>query len=144
MDHSFDRKLKQKLEDQSPEALGHRPDRERMWQQISGRQKRKPFILPAWASHAAAVAAGLLIGILLLSRHREAAPLTAMHTLPAIAATGTRTDTVYVPQATQTLPHSTAIAPTPQRKSALSPAAAAIQQQPQPAIQQPEEVAPVK
>jgi len=122
MDNSFDRLLKEKLADQSPEALGLRPDREKLWQQVEARKKQKVRLIPLWLSHTAAVAAGLLIAFFFLPHKGN----NTKESVPAVAGRQTviKTDTVFVLQAatatgpgmpTTTIPqhHNRAAAATP-------------------------------
>ncbi|WP_157977238.1 hypothetical protein [Taibaiella helva] len=97
MDNSFDRLLKEKLADQSPEALGFRPDREKLWQQMEAKKKRQTRLIPLWLSHTAAVAAGLLIAFFFLPHKGN----NTKESAPAVAGRQTviRTDTVFVLQA---------------------------------------------
>lgn len=128
MDNSFDRDLKRKLENQSPESLGFRPDRDKLWQQIESGKKKKTRLVPLWLSHTGAVAAGLLIAFFVLSRRAaepEHRPM-AVHVQPAIR---TITDTVYAPATPQTVqqqPQVAAVATAPsgsrQKTAALPPA----------------------
>ncbi len=71
MSGSFEERLKQKLEQSSPEELGYRPDREQLWHKVVTRQKRRSLPLRLWLSHAAAIAAGLLIGGFFLATYKD-------------------------------------------------------------------------
>ncbi|WP_118975863.1 hypothetical protein [Taibaiella koreensis] len=97
MDNSFDRLLKQKLAGQSPESLGFRPDREKLWQQVEAKRKKKTRLIPLWLSHTAAVAAGLAVGFFFLSREEKTRPEQQPVAVHQPAAT--RPQTVSPPQA---------------------------------------------
>lgn len=106
MKDSFDRGIKQKLEDLTPEELGYRPDREKIWGKIAQKKKAKIIPFPSWITHAAAVAAGLLIGAFFLNRHHQdpesksvVASPKSIQSLPQKVTI--RTDTVYVLQAAE-------------------------------------------
>lgn len=112
MDNSFDRDIKQKLANQSPESLGFRPDRDKLWQQIESRKKKKTRLVPIWLSHTGAVAAGLLIAFFVLSRRTAGPEQKPMAVQPSVR---TVTDTIYIqstPQATQQ-PQLAAVATSP-------------------------------
>ncbi len=99
MEDHFDRDIKQKLEGITPEELGYRPDREKLWQQVSGKKKTRSIPFPAWITHAAAIAAGLLIGAYFFSREKgpEQMPVPLAHTGTVVAPPAkTTVDTVYV------------------------------------------------
>lgn len=101
MEDHFDRDIKQKLEGLTPEELGYRPDREKLWQQVSGKKKSKTIPFPTWITHAAAIAAGLLIGAYFFSREKGQeqntvpAAYTGSASLPRVK---TIVDTIYVAQ----------------------------------------------
>lgn len=71
MKSSFDQKIKQQLEESSPEDLGYKPDRDNLWSRIEAKQNRKRLPLRMWLSHAAAIAAGLIIGSYFLTTYRQ-------------------------------------------------------------------------
>ena len=70
MEHEFDDELRQRLERTTPESAGFQLNKEALWRKIEQKQKKKSKLLLKWLSHTAAVAAGLLIGILLF-QHKE-------------------------------------------------------------------------
>ena len=81
-----------------PEALGYRPDRERLWGRISRRQARPRRMYLLWVSHAAAVLIGILLVTLLPARHeRQAQQAPAVITIaappPAVIAAASSADT---------------------------------------------------
>lgn len=123
MDNSFDRLLKQKLADQSPESLGFRPDREKLWQQVEAKKKQKARLIPLWLSHTAAVAAGLLIAFFFLPHKSDHTTSIA----PAVANRQTivKTDTVLVMQPAPAASHST-IATAPPHRSHSTAATSVI------------------
>lgn len=87
--------IKNRLEDASPEELGYRPDREGMWNRIAPGPAKRTMPFLRWATHAAAVAAGLLLGFFLWTGSgREQAPGLAQqeHIPPAQVIR----DTVYL------------------------------------------------
>lgn len=71
MKSSFDQQLKKQLEESSPEDLGYKPDRDKLWSRIEAKQTRKRMPLRLWVSHAAAIAAGLIIGYFLLTTYNQ-------------------------------------------------------------------------
>ncbi len=71
MKPSFDQRLKQQLEQSSPEDLGYRPDRDKLWSRIEAKQKRQTLPLRLWVSHAAAIAAGLVVGSYFLTTYNR-------------------------------------------------------------------------
>lgn len=74
MKTSFDQQLKQQLDQSTPEDLGYKPDRDKLWNRIEAKQKRKTLPLRLWVSHAAAIAAGLVIGSYFLTTYRTEEP----------------------------------------------------------------------
>jgi hypothetical protein len=99
MKEDFERRLKQKLEQATPEELGYRPDKEQLWNRITTQQK-KPKTLPlvTWITHAAAIAAGLLIGAFFLNWENQPAAVQLMPDVVSSQKLKIRTDTVYVLQ----------------------------------------------
>jgi len=95
MKDSFERDLKQKLEQATPEELGFRPDRDKLWSRINAQPKAKAMPLRTWITHAAAIAAGLLIGAFFLNREQQPAITTGT---PPLSKVKIKTDTVYVLQ----------------------------------------------
>ncbi len=71
MKSSFDQQIKQQLEQSSPEDLGYKPDRDKLWNRIEAKQNRKRVPIRMWLSHAAAIAAGLIIGSYFLTTYRQ-------------------------------------------------------------------------
>lgn len=137
MDHSFDRHIKQKLGNSSPEELGYKPDREQLWKRVEAKKKKKGRPLILGFSHAAAVAAGLLIGFFLLSRDQASKDTPAVAGASVATVTRTIRDTVYVPQVKQqTGPAVVYVAPKDKQP-------AARQQQQYLPVQQPETTQPV-
>ncbi len=98
MKDSFERDLKQKLEQATPEELGFRPDRDKLWGKINAQPKTKTVPLRTWITHAAAIAAGLLIGAFFLNRDQQPAVATGTPPLSSSQKVKIKTDTVYVLQ----------------------------------------------
>jgi hypothetical protein len=71
MKTSFDQQLKQQLDQSRPEDLGYKPDRDKLWGRIEAKQKRKTLPLRLWISHAAAIAAGLVVGSYFLTTYNK-------------------------------------------------------------------------
>lgn len=65
MHNEHEDNLKSRLNEAAPEALGYRPDREKIWAKVNARPAAKVWPLGRWFSHAAAVAAGLVLGFFL-------------------------------------------------------------------------------
>ncbi len=94
MNSAFDRNIKQELENASPEMLGYRPDRDKLWDKIAEKKKKKTIPFTLWISHAAAVAAGLVIGIFFLMKEKTEQPALVSKQPSAIIQKVT--DTIYV------------------------------------------------
>lgn len=75
MKNSFD-KIKNSLEEASPEDIGLPLDREKLWAKVEAKQRKRTIVFRPWISHAAAVAAGLIVGIYFWSGSDNAAPET--------------------------------------------------------------------
>ncbi|GEM_PF-5549818 len=73
MKNSFD-KIRNSLEEASPEDIGLPLDREKLWAKVEAKQRRKTIVFRPWLSHAAAVAAGLIVGIYFWSGSDNATP----------------------------------------------------------------------
>lgn len=104
MEHSFDRDIKQKLQDITPEEAGYRPDRDKLWQSIEAKKAPKRKTLPFWLGHAAAVAAGLLLGFFFSypgGNIQQEHTVAGTHVAPIIK---TIRDTVYLQQPAQSVP----------------------------------------
>ena len=71
MKNAFEHKLKQSLEQASPEDVGHSFDRNKLWAKVAAKQQRKTVMFKPWLSHAAAVAIGLVLGLYLWSDNKE-------------------------------------------------------------------------
>jgi hypothetical protein len=122
MKNTFDKDLKQRLDDASLQEAGLRFDKEKLWGKIEKKKakKRMPFL--PWLSHAAAIAAGLAIGIFLFVPKGQQ-PLNDHHLViqqKEVPVVRTITDTVYIvknePQQYQK-PASVAISKIPQQAS---------------------------
>ena len=98
MKDAFERDLKQKLEQATPEELGLRPDKDKLWGKIATQPKPKAMPLRNWITHAAAIAAGLLIGAFFLNREQQPTVATGMPRLSSSQKLKIQTDTVYVLQ----------------------------------------------
>lgn len=136
MKSSFDQQIKQQLEQSSPEDLGYTPDRDNLWSRIEAKQNRKRLPLRMWLSHAAAIAAGLVIGSYFLTTYRQdtaqqdisqteqhtTAVLAKQDTLQSVAMPGQHNPSSVTTQARSTRSH---IAPAPRPVT---------QQQPEPVI----------
>jgi len=82
----FEDHIKNRMEEAAPEALGYRPDREALWSRIAaGRPARRPLPFRNWVTHAAAIAAGFLLALVLLQDdpQKTAAPERAQATVAA-------------------------------------------------------------
>lgn len=104
MEHSFDRDIKQKLQDITPEEAGYRPDRDKLWQSIEAKKAPKRKALPFWLGHAAAVAAGLLLGFFFFypgKNIQQEHTVVGTHVAPIIK---TIRDTVYMQQPATSVP----------------------------------------
>lgn|GEM_PF-6286046 len=75
MESSFDSQLRKKLEGIRPEEAGLTFDGERVWEKINSGSRKRVLPFQAWATHAAAVIAGMLIAGYFISRHEN--PVTA-------------------------------------------------------------------
>lgn len=104
MKEAFDRELKKKLEGLRPGEAGFTPAYDRIWERVQA-GKKQPAVLPwrSWLSHAAAIAAGLVLGIFLLRPSEKPHPPTAVVSVadrqPAPAPAGPPIvirDTLYV------------------------------------------------
>jgi hypothetical protein len=97
MKQDFDNNLKQRLGEASLPEAGVRFDKDKLWAKIEKKKTKKSIKFLPWVSHAAAVAAGLVIGIFFFTREHKAETTT-----PAVVvkqdrpAAATITDTVYV------------------------------------------------
>ncbi len=81
MKSSFDQQLKQKLEHSSPEELGYPFDPEQLWNKMGIPPRQKKPVYKLWYTHAAALAAGLITGALLLALLQEGQPEAITHTV---------------------------------------------------------------
>lgn len=98
MEQDFDKDLKQRLDNASLPEAGVRFDKDKLWAKIENKKNRKRVSFLPWVSHAAAVAAGLAIGIFFFTRANNEEPDTtnvAVHQQEQPATAPTR-DTVYL------------------------------------------------
>lgn len=100
MSSSFEQQLKERLEQSSPEDLGYRPDREQLWNRIATQQKSRKIPLRLWVSHAAAIAAGLLIGVFFLATYKDRAGDSGLKPSPAPQVTAVTPQQAAAPPAT--------------------------------------------
>jgi hypothetical protein len=100
MEHNFDKDLKQRLDNTSLPEAGLSFDKDKLWGKIENKKNKKRIPFLSWATHTAAVAAGLAIGIFFFTRANKEEPAT----LNVVAqkqnqqVTTTITDTVYLAQ----------------------------------------------
>lgn len=103
MKNTFDKDLKQRLEEASMSDGSFAFDKEKLWNRIGEKKKSRKIIFLPWLSHAAAVAAGLAVGFFLFVQEKEK-PNTASNTMvqaqpqqrPSVQVI---TDTVYLAKA---------------------------------------------
>jgi hypothetical protein len=98
MKSEFDKHLKQKLDNTSPEEVGCSLNSGKLWDKIEQKKKGKQIKFMPWMSHAAAVAAGLVIGIFFFTKQTDEtteSSTIAVHPYSKPAIT-TIHDTVYL------------------------------------------------
>jgi hypothetical protein len=122
MKNEFDKDLKQRLDNASLQEAGLRFDKDKLWGKIEKKKAKKRIPFLPWVSHAAAVAAGLAIGIFFFV-HKDQQPASDHQVVVQQKETPivkTTTDTVYIvknetPQHQK--PASATIIKTPQQAS---------------------------
>ncbi|MFA6057792.1 MAG: hypothetical protein WC756_06320 [Taibaiella sp.] len=122
MKNEFDKNLKQRLDNASLQEAGLRFDKDKLWGKIEKKKAKKRIPFLPWVSHAAAVAAGLAIGIFFFV-HKDQQPVSDHQVVVQQKETPivkTITDTVYIVKnetSQHQKPASVTIIKTPQQTS---------------------------
>ena len=98
MKPSFDRNLREKLLNANASEAGFDLNKEALWDKINKKEatKKKPILL--YFSHAAAVAAGLLIALFLFNNYSRPKERIIVKTMIQPSASREIKDTVYLQQ----------------------------------------------
>lgn len=99
MKNTFDKDLKQRLDEASLPEAGLRFDKNKLWDKIEKKKAKKRIAFLPWISHAAAVAAGLVLGIFLfMHKDQPASRYQVIVKQKEVPVLRTITDTVYIVQ----------------------------------------------
>jgi flagellar basal body-associated protein FliL len=97
MKNTFDKDLKQRLDNASLQEAGLHFDKEKLWGKIEKKKAKKRIPFLPWISHTAAVAAGLAVGIFLFvhkdQQQNDHHVVVQQKEVPVLK---TITDTVYI------------------------------------------------
>lgn len=97
MKNTFDKDLKQRLDEASLPEAGLRFDKDKLWGKIEKKKAKKRISFLPWISHAAAVAAGLAAGIFLfVHKDQPASDHSVIVQQKETPVLRTITDTVYI------------------------------------------------
>jgi hypothetical protein len=98
MKNAFDKDLKQRLDNASLQEAGLSFDKDKLWGKIEKKKAKKRIPFLPWISHAAAVAAGLAIGVFFFV-HKDQQPANDHQVVvqeKEVPILKTITDTVYI------------------------------------------------
>jgi hypothetical protein len=98
MENHFDKDLKDRLGDASLPEAGLRLDKDKLWSRIEKKKAKKRIAFLPWVSHAAAIAAGLALGIFFFTKGTDENPVSKTISVQQQTRSSVPTvhDTVYI------------------------------------------------